>query len=257
MNGYILEHRKILESDIWNKPPLYFKVWHYLLLNAQYQDYNGLKRGQLYTNINEIREACSYMAGYRKVAPSRKEIWGILEWLRNPHERNNGGNDKGTMIVTTKVTHGIIVTICNFNIYQDVKSYGGNNGGNDEIRTKEQRKEHKGNNNKKEDIKNNKEKEYIYSAEQVISHLNHRTGKNYKANTDATLKLISARLKDYTESDLIAVVDKKCDEWLGTDMEKYLRPQTLFNATHFEDYYNQPVRRKKTGNEFLDLLGEL
>ena len=72
MNGYILESRKILESEIWNKPPLYFKVWHYLLLNAQHGDYKGLKRGQLITSIPEIQEACSYNVGYRKVKPSKK-----------------------------------------------------------------------------------------------------------------------------------------------------------------------------------------
>ena len=267
MSGYILEHRKILESEIWHKPPMYFKVWHYLLLKAQYQDYKGLKRGQLFTTIDEIREACSYNVGYRKITPSKKEIWGIIEWLRtpqngnisrNPYEGNNEGNDKGTMIVTTKVTHGMIVTICNFNKYQNPKANEGNNEGNDEIPTKELRRERQGNNNNKEKIKNNKNKEYIYSvSERVIGRLNERTGKHYSYKTDAWLKLISARIKNYSVEDLISVVDKKCDEWLGTEMEKYLRPQTLFNATHFEDYLNQKAIKKSTGNPFLDILEDM
>ena len=86
MNGYILESRRILDSDIWKKPPMYFKVWHYLLLHAQYAEYRGMKRGQLFTSINQIREDCSYHVGYRKVKPTKKEIWNIFEWLRNPHE---------------------------------------------------------------------------------------------------------------------------------------------------------------------------
>lgn len=155
-DSYILESRKILESDIWNKPPLYFKVWHYLLLKAQHKDFGGLKRGQLFTSINEIREACSYFAGYRKITPSRKEIFGILEWLRNPYEGNNGGNDKGTMIVTTKVTHGMIISIVNYGVYQDPKTYEGNNGGNDETHAKELRKERQGNNINKNVLKNDK-----------------------------------------------------------------------------------------------------
>lgn len=136
MNGYILESRQILESEIWKKPPIYFKVWHYLLLNAQYRDTGHLKRGQLFTTIDEIAENCSYKIGYRKIKPTRKEIWGVLEYLRSPHERNNEADTKGTMIVTTKVTHGLIVTICNYNKYQDPKKYEGNNESNNEADTK-------------------------------------------------------------------------------------------------------------------------
>lgn len=158
MNGYILESKKIIDSGIWKKPPLYFKVWHYLLLNAQFTDKGSLKRGQLFTTINEIAEACSYYVGYRKVVPTRKEIWSILEFLRNPYEGDNEGDNKGTMIETAKVTHGIIVTICNYNKYQDPKTYERNNEGNDEIHTKEQRSGQQGNNIINEVNEDNKEK---------------------------------------------------------------------------------------------------
>lgn len=165
MNGYILESKKILESRIWNKPPLYFKIWHYLLLKAQFSDSGNLKRGQLFTTINEIAEACSYYAGYRKVTPSKKEVWSVLEFLRNPCERDNGEDRTETMIETTKVTHGIIVTICNYCKYQDPRSYERNTDGNDEIRTKELRNGQQGNNIKNEykedNKKNNKEKEIL------------------------------------------------------------------------------------------------
>lgn len=165
MKGYILESKKIMESVIWHKPPLYFKVWHFLLLKAQFTDSGKLKRGQLFTSIPEIAEACSYYKGFRKVTPSKKEIWSILEFLRSPDEGNYGGNDKGTMVETTKVTHGIIVTICNYNKYQDPKTYEGNADGNDEISMKEQRKERQGNNINNELIMNNeKNKEKIPSV---------------------------------------------------------------------------------------------
>ena len=94
-DSYILESRKILESDIWKKPPLYFKVWHYLLLKAQHKDYGNLKRGQLFTNINEIREECSYFAGYRKIIPSRQEIHRVLDWLRSSREDDNERTTNG------------------------------------------------------------------------------------------------------------------------------------------------------------------
>ena len=155
MNGYILESRRILESDIWSKPPMYFKVWHYLLLNAQYTEYRGMKRGQLFTSINDIREACAYYVGYRKVVPTKKEIWGIINWLRNPHEGDIERNDESTMIKTTKGTHGMLVTICNFNYYQNPSNYERNTESVTKGTKKELRKERQGNNINKE----NKERE--------------------------------------------------------------------------------------------------
>lgn len=156
MNGYILISKSIIESGIWKKPPMYLKVWIYLLTNAQYSDYGKLKRGQLFTSIPMIQKACSYNVGYRTETPSKKEIWGIIEWLRNPYEGNTEGNDVAPMIVTTKVTHGIVVTICKYNDYQNPKYYEGNSVGNNDFRTKELRRERQGNNIKKENKRNNK-----------------------------------------------------------------------------------------------------
>lgn len=153
--GYIIISRKIVESEIFKKPHLYLKVWVYLLTRAQHKDYKKLKRGQLVTSIPEIQEACSYYVGYRKETPSKKQIYNILEWLRNPHEGDDEGDDAGTMIVTTKGTQCTVVTIDKYSLYQDPKNYEGNSGGNDEKRTKRQRGERQGNNINKND-KNDK-----------------------------------------------------------------------------------------------------
>lgn len=139
MNGYILISRKIVESEIWSKPPLYLKVWVWLLCKAQFQDYKNLKRGQVRTSIKEIQEACAHYSGYRKEVPTLRQIRTILEWLRNPRGCNNGcncgSNDGSNMIETMGVTHGVVITICNFNDYQDPKFYGSNNGSNTDVNT--------------------------------------------------------------------------------------------------------------------------
>jgi len=139
MNGYILESKSIIDSDIWTKPPLYFKVWHYLLLKAEYANTGNLKRGQLFTSMQEIAEACSYFKGYQKIIPSKQEIYKVIKYLRGCNEDDyegyhdvdyegyHEGYTKVPMIVTTKVTHGMLVTICNYNKYQDPKSYEVNN----------------------------------------------------------------------------------------------------------------------------------
>ena len=64
----------MIESGIFQKPPLYLKVWIYLLARAQFKDYGELKRGELLTSIGEIQEACSYYVGFRKEKPSEKQI---------------------------------------------------------------------------------------------------------------------------------------------------------------------------------------
>ena len=52
--------------------------------------------------------------------------------------------------------------------------------------------------------------------------------------------------------DLKLVVSDKCDEWMGTDMQKYLRPETLFRPSKFEGYLNAATSgapaRKRASN---------
>ena len=73
----------------------------------------------------------------------------------------------------------------------------------------------------------------------VIDYLNMLCGTNYRSSTPKTRKQIKARVGEgFSENDFYAVIDKKSKEWLGTDMEKYLRPETLF-GTKFEGYLNQ------------------
>ena len=81
---------------------------------------------------------------------------------------------------------------------------------------------------------------------EIVSYLNEKTGSKYRPNTDATKKHINARLDEgFTVDDFKTVIDIKTDEWLGDkDMQKFLRPQTLF-GTKFESYLNQESLSKK------------
>ena len=89
--------------------------------------------------------------------------------------------------------------------------------------------------NNKEIIKEKNKK----MIEATINYLNKKTGKAYKPTTPNTIKHLTARINEgYTDWDFMDVIDTKCNEWLGTDMEKYLRPETLFGSK-FENYFNQ------------------
>lgn len=87
----------------------------------------------------------------------------------------------------------------------------------------------------------------------IIDYLNMVCGTNYKPNNKQTKEHINARFGEgFSEDDFYTVIDKKAKDWIGTKMEQYLRPQTLFN-TKFESYLNQNiVLDKKPTEQMLD-----
>lgn len=76
---------------------------------------------------------------------------------------------------------------------------------------------------------------------EVIGYLNAKTGKSFKPTAKATQRAINARAAEgYGLEDFKRVIDNKAAQWLGNpDMSKYLRPETLFCAQHFESYLNE------------------
>lgn len=81
--------------------------------------------------------------------------------------------------------------------------------------------------------------------ESIISYLNDKSGRDYRATTKSYHKLIDTLLNNqYTIDDIYLVIDKKCEEWIGTDYEKFLRPETLFGSK-FDTYKNQQIKSKQ------------
>lgn len=79
----------------------------------------------------------------------------------------------------------------------------------------------------------------------IIEYLNNKTNSKFKSTTKSTQQKINARLNEgYKLNDFIAVIDKKYNEWVGTEFEQYLCPDTLF-GTKFEKYLNQKEAKKK------------
>jgi len=87
--------------------------------------------------------------------------------------------------------------------------------------------------------KNIKENNITIPYKEIITYLNTKTSSNYKHTTAKNQDLIRARWNDgFTLHDFQKVIDKKTNQWMGTDSEQYLRPVTLF-GTKFESYLNQ------------------
>ena len=96
------------------------------------------------------------------------------------------------------------------------------------------------------DIEQDKEKEEekeLYIS--IVAYLNQMAGTKYKATTPKTKTAIHARLSEgFTFEDFKTVIDKKCADWIGTEWEKFLRPETLF-GTKFEGYLNAKSQKPK------------
>ena len=79
----------------------------------------------------------------------------------------------------------------------------------------------------------------VYPYEEIIEYLNDKANKKYKYTTRKTQSMIRSRFnEEFNLEDFKSVIDIKSKEWMNTDMEKYLRPETLF-GTKFESYLNQ------------------
>lgn len=88
---------------------------------------------------------------------------------------------------------------------------------------------------------------------EIVDYLNLCTDSHYRDTTKSIRESINGRLKEgFTVDDFKTVIDKKCHEWKGTDMEQFLRPSTLFAPSHFQEYLNQPMSRKKVGIESIN-----
>lgn len=90
-------------------------------------------------------------------------------------------------------------------------------------------------------------KKHAQYIKNIIDYLNKKANKSYRASTESTARHIRARLNEgFTVDDFFAVIDKKCAEWMGTEWDKYLRPETLF-GTKFESYLNANVSKQRRG----------
>jgi uncharacterized phage protein (TIGR02220 family) len=88
---------------------------------------------------------------------------------------------------------------------------------------------------------------YGPQARAVLHMLNEVAGRNFR-ETDQNLKIIKMRLKEpgVEVQEIRKMIQRQRDMWAGTEFERYLRPETLFNATKFASYYDdrdQPIKR--------------
>ena len=86
---------------------------------------------------------------------------------------------------------------------------------------------------------------------EVISFLNEKAERKFNSKTSTSIRLIKARQKEgRVLEDFKIVITNKCRQWKDDpEMSVYLRPETLFSATHFESYLNEPDEVSKAAHE--------
>lgn len=85
--------------------------------------------------------------------------------------------------------------------------------------------------------KNELEVKPIYKD--VIDYLNKKTDSAFRY-AKAHQRIIEARVKEkFTLEDFKAVIDVKASQWKGSNMQIYLRPATLFQASKMDGYLQE------------------
>lgn len=110
--GYYLKARCIQDSDISKTAPHIREIWDWLLKEANHTDTSVCKRGQCIRSYSDIQEGLAWWAGWRKHTYSKAQCEISMKWL-TAH----------TMITTMKTTRGLLVTICNYDFYQNPENY--------------------------------------------------------------------------------------------------------------------------------------
>jgi len=90
-------------------------LWLWLYCKANHKDYpdGDLKRGQLLTTYSQLQDAVKYSYGCSKKVKSKEDIRCAIRRLHRAH-----------MIDKRKTTRGLLITVCDYVIYQNPDNYG-------------------------------------------------------------------------------------------------------------------------------------
>lgn len=257
MGNFIKIDRKILKWEWWSDINTY-RLFTYMLIVAYWKNgkYKGkdIPRGSFPSSLSELSKETNL---------TENEVRTAIKHLKSTGEITSKPHNKFT-----------IFTIKNYELYQsdnkqnnnkitsEITNYSQDDNKQitfkphsiDELLTKsllKEDKEYKNIENEEEREEGKKEKKDTYLSErkQIIDYLNQKCGTKYRHGSDLNKKCMNARLNEgYKVEDFFEVIDKKYDDWHGTEREKYLRPETLF-GNKFEGYLNQSVVKEKGQTE--------
>lgn len=127
-NGYTKQPRTEIGGQIWQKNPMYYRVWEVIKSQATWKEEMfptshqfciALLPGDMITSLDKLAEAVKYFENKQWVRPSRKTILAILQWLQGNRVIDLLSNNTGTFI-----------RVCNYSAFNGNETEPGNRPGN-------------------------------------------------------------------------------------------------------------------------------
>ena len=213
INGAFLISRSIYDSGIWTKPAEWLKIWLYLLWNVNWQDNNLFKRWENFFKYEVIAVSCDV---------SINTVNKCIKYLIVAEQIHN-----------RKTSRWAIISINNFDKYQDMWNYG---------RTEAEQKQNRsrtGTNTITEEGKKERNKRnntYTESFEIFWKEYPNRVGK-----PDAMKKY-----KKQEHSDIMDWLERWKEFWDYSETEPRFipHPATWLNQERYKD--NPPETKPKT-----------
>lgn len=107
-NWAFIVARQSFDSEIWNKPSWWWKVWCFIVWNVNYDDTERCKKWEWYFTADDIYMGCKLKKEWIKI----KSIHNAIAWLVDSQ-----------MLSTQKTTRGMYITVLNYAKYQDLINY--------------------------------------------------------------------------------------------------------------------------------------
>ena len=245
--GWIKVYRCIEDNWLWDEVPFsYGQAWIDMLMMA-----NHTQKKTLFNKEPVTIERGSFITSIRKLSTR----WG---WSKDKVLRFIRTLETDAMITKNSDNQRTLVTIVKYGDYQKQRDTDKDTNKD----TGATRNRHEADTNKDTDAPQTKRKECkngkngknekvntgAHSAEckEIIDYFNEKAGTKYMHTSKSTQTAINARLNDrFSVNDFKAVIDIKVKKWLNDPkMRDYLRPETLFAASHFESYLNEAIAEK-------------
>ena len=237
MEGWIKLHRAILDNDLWKSEPFSRgQAWVDLLLLANHKESFFYKRG------NKV------IVKRGQVGRSSVELSDRWKWSRTKINKFLKDLEKEQQIITHKSSVTQLLTIVNYDVYQEKEQQTGQQKNNRKTAEVQQKDTYKNDKKEKNDKEGEERSKDIVNVIDVCSFFESETGKRLiLKDTDAKIKagnkfkLINARISDgATIEDCKAVIQLKHKEWKNDDkMKQYIRIQTLFTKRNFDNYLEE------------------
>lgn len=247
--GCVMLARKIQESEIWiKKPSWWYKTWTHILMKVNHRNNPQFKRGTNFFNMKKIYGDCFlYNEGIKEEA-----VKNFIRFLK-----------KRSMITTQKTTRGFVLTVCNYELYQNLDNY--KNPTENSIKTPSKPHRNSTINNNDNNVKNGKndiKRSFVESSaiNQII--VLPKPPKKIKLFSEDSMEFrlakllfnqIKKRKPDFKEPNF-QVWSKKIDKMIKIDNRKPEKIKEIIKWCQKDDFWqNNILSTKKLRKQFDQL----